>query len=60
MPAIENMSKTELILLCRGLCEELSTIVESTKACRYCKHRDEDCTPTGMECHPAWGGYRHG
>lgn len=26
------------------------------RVCRFCKFVHADCTPTGGECHPKWGG----
>lgn len=36
--------------------EELRNVVQSFKICRYCKHMDADCTPSGHSCNPEWRG----
>lgn len=40
-----------------GLREELALIVESMRVCRFCKHSNGNCSPTGRECSPEWMGY---
>ena len=36
----------------KGLEEELDMCVVSCKLCRFCVHRDANCSPTGPECNP--------
>lgn len=33
-----------------------SKYVVDYKVCRFCAHKNEDCTPTGIECAPEWEG----
>ena len=37
----------------KGLIEKY---VSEFRVCRFCVHRHEDCSPTGIECSPVWGG----
>lgn len=34
--------------------QQIQNMVQSLKICRYCKHMDADCTPSGHDCHPEW------
>ena len=49
-------TKTELEMENEGLREELKTVVESMKICRYCKYLDADCSPSSPQCKPEWRG----
>ena len=41
--------------ICR-LYESLDEFVKVYECCRLCKRIDADCSPTGTECDPEWGG----
>lgn len=36
--------------------ERINNYVCEFRVCRFCIHRHEDCSPTGMTCNPKWGG----
>lgn len=36
--------------------ELIEKYVGEFRVCRFCVHRHEDCSPTGVECKPRWGG----
>ena len=36
--------------------EKIEAYVGEFRVCRFCMHRHEDCSPTGGECKPRWGG----
>ena len=36
--------------------ERIERYVGEFRVCRFCVHRHEDCSPTGGECKPRWGG----
>jgi len=40
----------------RELKASIDEFVKIYHCCRLCKHIDADCSPTGAECHPEWGG----
>ncbi len=40
----------------RRLRESLNEFVKLYRCCRLCKYIDADCSPTGNECRPEWGG----
>lgn len=50
------MSKEELMKENAELKERIQKYVEEFRVCRFCVHRHEDCSPTGMKCNPLWGG----
>ena len=39
-----------------ALRELIEKYVGEFRVCRFCLHRHEDCSPTGSECRPKWGG----
>lgn len=39
-----------------ALRELIEKYVGEFRVCRFCVHRHEDCSPTGSECRPKWGG----
>lgn len=39
-----------------ALRELIEKYVGEFRVCRFCAHRHEDCSPTGSECRPKWGG----
>jgi hypothetical protein len=39
-----------------GLKEEITLIVESMRACRFCKNLKNACVPGGKVCKPEWRG----
>ena len=40
----------------KRLRELIERYVGEFRVCRFCVHRHEDCSPTGSECRPKWGG----
>jgi hypothetical protein len=36
--------------------KQIERYVVEFRVCRFCKHMHEDCSPTGIECTPVWGG----
>lgn len=36
--------------------ELIERYVGEFRVCRWCLHKHEDCSPTGQECNPKWGG----
>lgn len=40
----------------RRLRERIEAYVCEFRVCRFCLHKHEDCSPTGSECRPKWGG----
>ena len=36
--------------------ELIERYVGEFRVCRWCLHKHEDCSPTGPECNPKWGG----
>ena len=40
----------------RQLRERIEAYVGEFRMCRFCLHKHEDCSPTGRECKPKWGG----
>ena len=40
----------------KRLRESLNEFVKLYRCCRLCKFVDADCSPTGQECRPEWGG----
>lgn len=56
---IKDKTIQDLRRYAKGLEEELKLAVESCRLCRFCEHRDEDCSPTGHDCRPKWRHYEH-
>lgn len=40
----------------RRLRELIEKYMGEFRVCRFCLHKHEDCSPTGGECNPQWGG----
>lgn len=40
----------------KRLRELIERYVGEFRVCRWCLHKHEDCSPTGRECNPRWGG----
>lgn len=40
----------------RRLKRQIEDYVCEFRVCRWCKNIHADCSPTGGECHPKWGG----
>lgn len=36
----------------------MNEFVKIYRCCRLCKYMDRDCSPTGAECCPEWGGMK--